>query len=129
MKLRLIFLVTLCSTVLGLLFWRNSSRYPTKSILWRAGKTVIELSLVLLTALRLPVMLVSWSCLWITRPIQTPWIKVTVGVAIGTILGFLSMYALELLIIIGVFGIDDITGDRDGFLMNLARTRREAKVA
>ena len=129
MKLRLAFLSVLIAAVSGLLFWRNSQRYPSKTILWRALKSAIELGLVLLTALRLPMLLISWCCLWLTRPIQTPWIKVTVGVIAGTVLGFMSMYVLELLILAGVFSVDEITGDREGFLMNLRKAREEAQAA
>lgn len=81
--------------------------------------------MVLLTALRLPVLLVSWICLWLTKPIQTPWIKVTIGVIAGSILGFLSMVALEVLIVVSVFSIDEITGEREGFLFNLKKARAQ----
>jgi hypothetical protein len=129
MKLRLIFFVTLYSTISGLLFWRNSLRYPMKSIIWRATKSTVELILILFTAMRLPVILISWCCLWFTRPIETPWLKVTVGVLIGTILSLCSMFALEILLLISVFSMDEITGDQEGFLKNLNKARKESQAA
>lgn len=129
MKLRLIFLATLIATLSGLLFWRNSSRYPMHSVLWRAVKSAIEMVVVMLTALRLPVLLISWTCLWLTRPIQTPWIKVTFGVLLGTFLGFLSLYALEVLVVCGALAVDEVTGDREGFLKNLYKAKQEAQAA
>jgi hypothetical protein len=126
MKLRLIFLASMCTVVSGLLFWRNSARYPTKSVIWRAIKSIIELGLILLTAIRLPVMLVSWTCLWLTRPVDQPWLKITLGVIFGVTLGFVSAYFLELLIILGIFSVDEITGDKQGFLSNLAKARKNS---
>lgn len=126
MKLRVIFWAILASIVSGLLFWRNTRRYPRRSVTWRIAKSVSEIILLLLTAVRLPVILVSWCGIWLSRPIQTPWIRATVGAVAGIVLGFLALYAMELLILIGVFSIDDITGDREGFLKNLHIARRAA---
>ena len=129
MKLRLIFWAVLLSAVSGLLVWRNTRRYPTKSVIWRIVKSVSEIVLLLLSALRLPIVLISWCSVWITRPIKTPWIRATIGALAGMILGFLALYAMELLILVGVFSIDDITGEREGFLRNLARARQAEQPA
>lgn len=118
MKLRVIFWLILGFIISSLLFWQNSKIYRGRSILWRVGKSIIEIGIILLSALRLPVILISWCTLWITRPIKTIWIKVTVATIAGLILGLLGMYALEALIIIAIFSIDDITGEREGFLNN-----------
>ena len=129
MKLRVIFWLLLSSLISGILYWRNTRLYPSKSITWRVGKVFAEIVLLLLSALRLPVVLISWCCVWLTRPIQTPWIKVTVGALSGLFLGFLALYAMEFLILLGVFSIDDITGEREGLLKNFRRAKQAAAKA
>ena len=124
MKLRLIFWIVLGSLISGLLFWRNTKIYPFRSRAWRAAKSASEIAVLLLWALRLPVVLITWCCIWLTRPIRTPWIKATVGAIAGVILTAASLYSLELLLILGTLGIDDITGEREGFLKNFRRAKQ-----
>jgi len=126
MKLRVIFWLTLGAVVSSLLFWQNSKIYRRRSIIWRAGKSAIEVVIILLSAIKLPIVLVSWCTLWITRPIETIWIKVTVVTIAGLILGLLGLYALEVLILVAVFSIDEITGEREGFLNNWNKAKVKA---
>lgn len=126
MKLRIAFWGVLLTLVSTLLFWRNTRRYPARSVIWRIVKSASEIVLLLLSALRLPVVLISWCSVWLSKPIETPWIRATFGAIAGIILGFLALYAMELLILIGVFSIDDITGEREGFLRNLQRAKQAA---
>jgi hypothetical protein len=129
MKLRVIFWAILGSVLSVLLLWQNTRRYPTEPVKWRMGKSAIELVILLLSALWLPIVLVSWCCVWLTRPIKTNWIKATIGVLAGVSLSFMGLYVLELLLLIGVLSIDEITGDREGFLHNLYRARRAAALS
>jgi hypothetical protein len=126
MKLRLFFWIALCSLISGLLVWRNAKIYPLRSVAWRAAKSASEIAVLLLSALRLPVVLITWCCIWLTRPIRTPWIKATVGAVVGVILSATAMYSMELLLILGVLSIDDITGEREGFLRNFRRAKQAA---
>jgi hypothetical protein len=126
MKLRLFFWIALCSLISGLLVWRNAKVYPLRSVAWRAAKSASEIAVLLLSALRLPVVLITWCCIWLTRPIRTPWIKATVGAVVGVILSATAMYSMELLLILGVLSIDDITGEREGFLRNFRRAKQAA---
>lgn len=112
MKLRLLFWIVLSACISGLLFWRNAKIYPFRSVAWRAAKSASEIAVLLLSALRLPVVLIAWCCIWLTRPIRTPWIKATVGAIVGVILSAAALYSMELLLILGVLSIDDITGER-----------------
>jgi hypothetical protein len=126
MKLRLIFWIVLSACLCGLLFWRNTKIYPLRSVIWRATKSASEIAVLVLTALRLPVVLITWCCIWLTRPIRTPWIKATVGAVVGVILSATALYSMELLLILGVLSIDDITGEREGFLKNFRRAKQGA---
>ena len=129
MKLRLIFWIVLSAGLSGLLFWRNTKIYPLRSRAWRAAKSASEIAVLLLAALRLPVVLITWCCIWLTRPIRTPWIKATLGAIAGVILTAAALYSMELLLILGVLSIDDITGEREGFLKNFRRAKQAAAKA
>jgi len=94
----------------GLLFWRNKSRYHDQSTARQAGKSVVELVILFLTATFLPALLVVWLVVWATQPIKTPWLRTTVGVLTGVVFGFLSNVAVEVLVLLGVFSIDMKTG-------------------
>jgi len=124
MKLRLIFWIVLSACLSALLFWRNTKIYPLRPATWRAAKSAVEIAVLLLWALRLPVVLITWCCIWLTRPIRTPWIKATVGAIAGVILSAAALYSLEVLLLLSVLSIDDITGERQGFLKNFRRARQ-----
>jgi hypothetical protein len=129
MKLRLIFWIVLSACLSALLFWRNAKIYPFKPVAWQIVKSACEIAVLLLSALRLPVVLITWCCIWLTRPIRTPWIKATVGAIVGVILSAAALYSMELLLILGVLSIDDITGEREGFLKNFRRAKQSAAKA
>jgi len=126
MKLRLLFWIVLSAGISGLLLWRNTKIYPFRSAAWRATKSASEIAVLLLSALCLPIVLITWCCIWLTRPIRTPWIKATLGAVVGVILSAAALYSMELLLILGVLSIDDITGEREGFLKNFRRAKQAA---
>ena len=126
MKLRLLFWIVLSAGISGLLLWRNTKIYPLRSVTWRATKSASEIAVLLLSALCLPIVLITWCCIWLTRPIRTPWIKATLGAVVGVILSAAALYSMELLLILGVLSIDDITGEREGFLKNFRRAKQAA---
>ena len=126
MKLRLLFWIVLSAGISGLLLWRNTKIYPFRSVAWRATKSASEIAVLLLSALCLPIVLITWCCIWLTRPIRTPWIKATLGAVVGVILSATALYSMELLLILGVLSIDDITGEREGFLKNFRRAKQAA---
>lgn len=126
MKLRLIFWIVLSSLISGLLLWRNTKIYPHRSVAWRTVKSASEIVVLLLSALCLPVVLITWCCIWLTRPIRTPWIKATAGAVVGVILSATALYSMELLLFLGTLSIDDITGEREGFLKNFRRAKQAA---
>jgi hypothetical protein len=102
----------------GLLLWRNKRKYPRKPVVWLMTKSLTELTILVVSALRLPALLCAWISLWVTRPIKQAWLRTTVGVLLAFGLGWLSMFAMELVLLMSVFSIDEITGEDQGFLKN-----------
>jgi polyferredoxin len=105
----------------GLLFWRNTKRYRLKSAVWRMGKSIVELLILVALAAFLPALLIAWIVLWICKPIKRPWARAIVGVVSGIGLALCSHVALEILVILGAFGIDLKTGAHEGGFMNCWR--------
>lgn len=94
----------------GLLFWKNTQSYRRKSVWWRAGKSAIDMGLIVVMAARLPALLVGWCVLWITRPIQNSALKTTLAIIAGIAFGLMGAYYMEALIFFSVFAIDLVTG-------------------
>jgi hypothetical protein len=111
----------------GLLFWKNSSLYPSKSRRWCAGKSFADLALILVAAAYLPALLITWCVMWITKPIKSPGLRATAGILVGAVLGLLSTAAtgvMELVVLVSAFAIDIVTG-HGGFLGHLDRYRQQ----
>jgi hypothetical protein len=123
MKTVITFWTISIALVTGLLFWRNSKRYAHRPISFRLTKTLAEFVLIFLSAWRLPALLGAWIGLWLTKPIRDPRIKVTVGVLIAGLIGFCSVYVMELVILAAVFAVDGITGTGDGFLSDWKKAK------
>lgn len=97
--------------LLGLSYWKNSYSYKSyKSTRWCVGKSVIDWALVVLSALFCPALLVGWSVAWITRPVQSRGIQITLAVISGIALSSIGGTALEALCVLGVFSVDLLTG-------------------
>jgi hypothetical protein len=111
----------------GLLLWRNKRKYPGKRAVWLITKSFTELTIVVVSALRMPALLVAWITLWITRPIKEPWLRTTVGVLLAIGLGYLAVVAMEVILLLSVFSIDEITGEENGFLRNYKHARQSAQ--
>lgn len=114
----LAFWATALAIVGGLLFWRNTRRYFMRSVLWRIGKSLIELVILVTLAAFLPALLIAWIVLWICKPIKKPWARAVVGVLSGVALALCSHVALEVLVVLGAFGIDLKTGVHEGGFLN-----------
>ena len=108
------------------LYWRNRSRYRKKPVVWVAGKSLIEILVLFLTAAVMPALLIVWLVVWVTWPIKTPWVRTVVGVLSGVTFGLFSSFALEALIFFGIFAIDMKTGSHEGgFLHCWKRAKAE----
>lgn len=103
----------MCLGVAGLFaiaWWKNAKSYSWKSIDWRIGKSTVDVFLVVLAALFAPALLVGWTVMWLTRGVRRRGIQVTLAVILGIIFSSISGVALEVLCVLGIFGVDLLTG-------------------
>lgn len=101
----------------GFLFWRNKRCYQRRWQ-WTLTKSLCEVLVLFLTATMMPALLIVWLVVWITGPIKRPWVKTLVGVLGGIGFGFLSSFALEVLVFLGLFAVDLKTGESEGGYLN-----------
>jgi len=98
------------AVLLSLAFWRNRKTYK-KPFLWTAGKSLIDVALVLGLAFRLPFLLCAYVIMWLTKPLANrPVLRVAYGALMGLAITFLSGFAIELVVIAGIVAIDQVTG-------------------
>jgi hypothetical protein len=99
------------AALFGLAFWRNRKVYAKHSRLWCGIKSAIDVTLVLGLAFRVPVLLCAYVIMWLTKPLnKQPVLRTTVGAIIGITVAFLSGFAVELVVVAGVFAVDMVTG-------------------
>lgn len=99
----------------GLLLWKNSYSYKTKSLTWKIGKSLVDLSLILLTLWKMPGLVIAWTVMWLTQPIKSNYLRILLSYIAAIGMGALNMAAVEVLALMSVCSIDMITG-RNGFL-------------
>jgi hypothetical protein len=114
---------TLVAALLGVLFLKNRKMYADKTWKWQTSKSLIEGTLLVLSAVFMPVFLVVYGSTWITQGIKRPAIKVGVSCLVGTVLMLTVGSFLELLVLLGVFSIELISSDFLNYLHD-SRTQR-----
>jgi hypothetical protein len=89
MKLRLLFWIVLGSLISGLLVWRNAKIYPFKPVAWQIVKSACEIAVLLMSALRLPVVLITWCYRsgWLSFPLTPAMPAVVYCVVLGSSFG------------------------------------------
>lgn len=100
------------AALFGLAYWKNSVSYSFKPVKWQVGKSTIDVSIVVLAALYLPALLVGWTVMWLTRPINRRGIQVTLSILFGVLFQTIGGVALEVLCILGILAVDLITGSQ-----------------
>lgn len=98
--------------LLALAYWKNTFSYSYKPIKWRIGKSVIDCTLVVLSALYLPALLVGWCVMWLTRPLNRRGVQVTLAVILGIMFSAMGGIVLEVLCVLGIFAVDLVTGQQ-----------------
>ena len=100
----------LLAALLGLAFWKNSRSYPHKSRIWRLGKAVIDVGLVLLMVVYAPALLLMYVVLWLTSPFRTRVVQLGAGFAAALAVTHIAGVVVEAVVIVGIFAIDLVTG-------------------
>jgi len=100
------------AALFGLSLWKNWYSYGYKTWKWRAGKSAIDVTLIVLAALYLPALLVGWSVMWMTRNIARRGVQITLAVLLGVLFSTIGGVALEILCILGIFSVDLLTGQQ-----------------
>lgn len=98
-----ILLFTLC-------LWKNGISYKLKPTRWRVWKSLADTTVICLSALLFPPLLVGWAVLWLTRGLRTRALQVSLAIALGITFGVVSGVALEVLCLLSVFSVDLLTG-------------------
>jgi hypothetical protein len=106
----------LVSSLLAVLYVKNKKMYVQQSRSWYIGKTIIECIMLVLAAAFLPVLLVIYTSVYITRNIRKPAFKIGAGFIVGTMLMVTLNWALELVVLAGAFAVNLISDDFLQFL-------------
>jgi hypothetical protein len=111
-----LFWICLWSILFGAVFTRNIVKYKDQPVWWNLCKSLLDITVIVLSVLFLPPFLVGTSVAWIVRDIKKTWLKVITGIISGITLGIVSAYAMEAIILLSVFSVDKITGPRKGII-------------
>jgi hypothetical protein len=106
----------LFGALFGALYWKNSRGYVDKTRRWYLGKSLIEGIMLVSAAAFMPAILVVYASMWMVSYIKRPALKIGAGFVIGTLLMMSVGWALELLVLTGVFAVDLISDDFLGYM-------------
>lgn len=98
------------AAVAGLVVWRNLRLYPKKHWHFHCWKSLVDTLLVVGLAWKFPVLLVVWTVTWLTRPIKTKIVQVSVGVGLGYIMMVCSATVFEVIVLLSILAIDQVSG-------------------
>lgn len=99
------------ASVFGLSLWSNRRLYRNKSWTWVGVKSLFDAGLVLALAMKIPVLLCGYVCVWLTRPFKDrPVLRTTLGTLIGLTIGVLSAFSMEAVVVLGIFAVDLVSG-------------------
>jgi hypothetical protein len=111
-----LFWIALWSILVGALITRNVIRYKDQPFLWCIGKSVLDTVLVVFSALFLTPFLVAMNVSWIVSFFDKKWAKLVIGTISGIVFGLLAGYAIEVLVLFGIFSVDIKTGPDKGII-------------
>lgn len=102
----------LFGSLFAVCLWRNNRLYRDKSGMWKAGKAFLDAAIVALLAAFCPPLLIAYCVLWVTRRIPgSAIVKTTISVLAGLTFTLIGGFFLEVLVLIGTFAIDILTGE------------------
>jgi hypothetical protein len=101
----------LFASLFAVSLWRNNRKYRERSRWFRLGKAFMDAALVSLLATFCPPLLIAYCVLWATQFIPGDHvIKTTCSVVAGLSFTLIGGFFLEVLLVLGVFAIDLVTG-------------------
>jgi hypothetical protein len=113
--------------LLAVALWRNKKTYG-KSWVWCAIKSIFDVGIVLFVALRAAPLLCAYVIMWLTKPLANrPVLRVTYGAIMGIAIAFLSGFAIEFVVIAGIFAIDQVTGGAWKYWFGISRQQIDWK--
>jgi hypothetical protein len=95
-----------------MLYYKNTFSYGSKTKLWRLVKSLVDCTVIVLSALYLPAILVGLCVKWLIRPVVRPGIQVVLAIVLGIAFGAVSGIALEVVCVFSVFAVDLLTGEK-----------------
>jgi hypothetical protein len=115
----------LWTVLIGSVLTRNIIKYKEQPIIWNLGKSLLDTIVIVVSALFLPPFLIATDVAWIVGFIHKKWLKVAVGIVSGISLGIASAYIMEVVILLGIFGVDNKTGPDNGFIKRWRQVKNE----
>jgi hypothetical protein len=104
-----------CTLAGGLSLISNLRRYPSRSAVWIAGKSLLDLSLLLVLFSLLPALIVVYVTLFILDRVNETWEldrvwRITITIVTGLLVSKLAAVCFELVFLIGAVAMNVITG-------------------
>ena len=111
-----LFWISLWVLLIGTIFTRNVIKYKKEKISWKLGKSFLDTLVIVISALFIPSFLISLDAVWIGSFFENRWIKLLVSLFCGILLGVFGTYAMELIVLMGIFSVDSKTGPVEGII-------------
>lgn len=102
----------LISALFGVVLWKNYRYYKDKSTKFKVAKSTVETALIASSAAWMPGILIVYGSAWATKPMERkPYIRMGLAAVASVFLILASTFALELLVLIGVFSVELLAVD------------------
>lgn len=117
--------------LLGLLWYKNRQERSDRPWQWIGLKSLVELGVIALSAFYLPAILVlyvtNWAVMKVFKDPNHRLLVMGITLACSIVLGIIATFAVEAVMLLGIFGIGCVSNE---FLHLLAerRTQRETRI-
>lgn len=105
-----VYWTSLILLLLGVSLLYNKRKYPDKSTFWLLWKSAADCGLIGFLAWLCPALLIAFISMWVLEHVKTDSILKTIaGVLTGLGLSALAGWFLEVILLLGIFGINIFT--------------------
>jgi hypothetical protein len=107
----------LVTILFGLLYLKNTKMtvLKDKPWYWPPIKTLVEGLLLITAAAFSPIIIVAYSTYYLTKWIKRPGFKIGAAFVVGTALSSILGWALEVIVLTGIFSVNLLSDDFIGF--------------